>query len=232
MEDSRIHNVIKVYPKEMSLYVPKVPISRNNLSDNILSDKKNHENDWTVDYIQKSIERTHRILKEYILCNDFTHFFTLTISPDSMDRYNDDLVQSKVKTWLNNIRRHSSLGYIVVPERHKDGALHFHGLITSADNLELYDSGHKDRSGRTIYHTPKYTFGFHDFTEIGNQEAVSNYVRKYIEKQFETKEKFKRRFWATQNLKRPLKYHNVDLSDFPVEILRDTDYGHYGRFAL
>lgn len=232
MDDVRIHNVVKLYPEEMSVYVPKVPIAQNSLRNNIVSVEKNHENDWPIDYVQKSIDRSHRILKDLIMCNNFTHFFTLTISPGSMNRYDDELVQSKVKIWLNNIRRHNSIGYIIVPERHKDGALHFHGLIKDVSTLELYDSGHRDRSGRTIYHTKKYPYGFHDFTEIGNQEAVSMYVRKYIAKQFETKEKFKRRFWATKNLKRPQKFHNVDLSEFPGEILREVDFGFYGRYVI
>lgn len=228
MDDGRIHTIAKLYNGEMSIYVPKVPIAPYRNESDLLHNKQNN----SIDSIEKSINRTHRILKDYILCNNFTHFFTLTISPDYCDRLDDLLVQSKVKTWLNNIRRHSSLGYIVVPERHKNGALHFHGVVTNPSTLNLYDSGHKDRSGRIIYHTKQYKMGFHDFTEIGSLEAVSQYVRKYLSKQFYDREKFKKRFWASRNLKKPEIIHNVDISDLPLEILQETDFGFYGRFVI
>lgn len=228
MNDGRIHTVVKLYSNEMSVYVPKVPIAPYRNESNLLHRKQDNQ----IDYIEKSINRTHQILKDYILSNDFTHFFTLTISPDYCDRYDDNLVQTKIKNWLNNIRRHSSLGYIIVPERHKDGALHFHGVMTNPDTLNLYDSGHKDNSGRIIYHTSQYHMGFHDFTEIGDLEAVSQYVRKYLSKQFYSQEKFKKRFWASRNLKKPEIIHNVDISDLPLEILQETDFGFYGRFVI
>lgn len=228
MDDGRIHTIAKLYNGEMSIYVPKVPIAPYRNESDLLHNKQNN----SIDSIEKSINRTHRILKDYILCNNFTHFFTLTISPDYCDRLDDLLVQSKVKTWLNNIRRHSSLGYIVVPERHKNGALHFHGVMTNLSTLNLYDSGHKDRSGRIIYHTKQYKMGFHDFTEIGSLDAVSQYVRKYLSKQFYDREKFKKRFWASRNLKKPEIIHNVDISDLPFEILQETDFGFYGRFVI
>jgi len=228
MHNGRIHTIVKLYRKELSIYVPKVPISTDSHDSPILAITQNRSVDW----LEKSINRTHRILKDYILCNNFTHFFTLTISPDYCDRLDDQLVQTKIKAWLNNIRRHSSLGYIIVPERHKNGALHFHGLITNPDALDLYDSGHKDRSGRIIYHTKQYKMGFHDFTEIGNLDAVSQYVRKYISKQFYSQEKFKKRFWASRNLIKPEIIHNVDIEDLPLEVLNETDYGFYGRFDI
>lgn len=228
MDDGRIHTIAKLYNGEMSIYVLKVPIAPNRNESDLLHNKQNN----SIDSIEKSINRTHRILKDYILCNNFTHFFTLTISPDYCDRLDDLLVQSKVKTWLNNIRRHSSLGYIVVPERHKNGALHFHGVMTNPSTLNLYDSGHKDRSGRIIYHTKQYKMGFHDFTEIGSLDAVSQYVRKYLSKQFYDREKFKKRFWASRNLKKPEIIHNVDISDLPLEILQETDFGFHGRFVI
>jgi len=74
--------------------------------------------------------------------------------------------------------------------------------------------------------------GFHDFTEIGDINAVSQYVRKYLSKQFYSREKFKKRFWASRNLKKPEIIHNVDISDLPLEILDDVEFGFYGRFML
>lgn len=37
-----------------------------------------------------------------------------------------------------------------MPERHKDGACHFHGLLTNCDNLKMVDSG-KFSKGKHIY---------------------------------------------------------------------------------
>lgn len=228
MNDGRIHNIVKLYKNELSIFIPKVPINLNRLPDT----KKTTEIVRSVDWLEKSINRTHRLLQDYISCNTFSHFFTLTISPDICDRFDDKLVQQHVKNWLDNIRRHSSIGYIIVPERHKNGALHFHGLITDATCLDLFDSKHKDSSGRTIYHTKKYNLGFHDFTKIDNQDAVSQYIRKYISKSFYQGEKNKKRYWVSRNLIKPQVFHNVEGLPIEIEDMIDLDYGFYNRIGL
>jgi len=234
LKDGRIHNILKVYSDSVSIFLPKVPIEYEKIKKADIKEKINPTVNPTVkdvDWLEKSINRTHSKLKDYILTNEFTHFATFTISPDVCDRYDDTTVRKKIKSFHTNIRRNSSLGYITVPERHKDGALHFHTLFSNF-HLELHDTGHKDSSGRTRYNIKEYNLGFHDITVISDIQATANYVRKYISKSFYSNEPYKQRYFASQNLKKPEVFHNMDLNDLPLDDFVDLDYGLYGTFSI
>ena len=90
----------------------------------------------------------------------------------------------KLNIWLDNLVRRKGFKYVLVPELHKDGAIHFHGFVNS-ESLSLSDSGYfaKDKN---IYNVLSFPFGFSTLIKIGsnfNERAkVSNYIRKYITK--------------------------------------------------
>ncbi|MFQ7854076.1 MAG: hypothetical protein ACLRIS_01925 [Flavonifractor plautii] len=56
-----------------------------------------------------------------------------------MNRYDVREVTRHLNHWLDNQVRRKGLAYVLVPERHKDGAIHFHGFFNDA--LEARDSG-------------------------------------------------------------------------------------------
>lgn len=64
------------------------------------------------------------------LCNKFTHFITLTFDPKKIDRYDDEEIKAKLKIWLKNAVARKELKYLLIPERHKDGAIHCHALVS------------------------------------------------------------------------------------------------------
>jgi len=229
---SAIEGVLKVYPNHVSLYIPKVPITERQVE----KDEYNHnagKSDSNQDFLQKSIDRTHSRVRDYILCNDFQWFFTLTINPDICDRHDDSSVRKVLKSYFDNIRRHNSLEYILVPERHKTGALHFHGLIKTTQSLD--PTGRKDRSGRKRYQcsTALRMLGWNDWTEVGSKDALSQYVRKYITKNMIT-DPYKKRYYVSRNLKKP-EIHYFDPRDLPDGIwdsLSDIDYAYYGEVGI
>ena len=66
----------------------------------------------------------------YSLANDWDWFVTLTFDPQKVDRYNYSDCAKKLKNFIDVTRRKCpGLKYLFVPELHKDGAFHFHGLI-------------------------------------------------------------------------------------------------------
>ena len=71
------------------------------------------------------------------------YFVTLTYHSSKTDRYDYNECLKKCRVWLNNQRRSyaQDLAYIFVPEKHKDGAYHFHGLIANVGNMKFVDSG-------------------------------------------------------------------------------------------
>lgn len=165
-----------------------------------------------IENLERSLRRTQAEIADIIDCNNFEWFGTLTTDPKKIDRYNDNEVIRRVSTFLNNLRRKSpDLNYLLVPERHKDGALHFHALFGHLD-VDMSDSGRKWH-GEPIYNLKSYTWGFSDFTRIKDKARTANYCRKYITKEMLTERKNKKRYWCTKNLKKPERIENLELME-------------------
>ena len=147
--------------------------------------------------------RARSTVRDYCMANtDLRYFVTLTIAPDKLDRYDINAIMSKANRWLDNRVRRNGLKYVLVPELHKDGAVHFHGLIN--DSLGLVDSGtltggglsrpRRPKSGaerkrllasgaHVVYNVPDWKFGFSTAIELyGERSAAVSYVCKYISK--------------------------------------------------
>lgn len=169
--------------------------------------------------LERSIRRTQSEISDIIDCNPFEWFGTFTFSSDKVDRYNDTEVYSAISKWLNNQRRTSpNLIYLLVPERHKDGALHFHALFGNYEGNMAYSGKKWGNDG--IFNITAYKYGFTNFTRIRNKSKTANYCRKYITKELMT-EKNKRRYWASKNLQRPLRIDNLtedDIRKYPIDL--------------
>jgi len=112
-------------------------------------------------------------------------------------------ITRKLNAWLSNQVQRRGLRYVLVPERHKDGAVHFHGFFN--DVLDRVDSGtmippeggrpKKPRSkaqraawaaggGRVVWNLPGWSLGFTTALElVGEYSRAVSYVCKYIGKQ-------------------------------------------------
>lgn len=133
-------------------------------------------------------------LSDYIRCNpDMNYFVTLTLAPDEVDRYDYSAVIKRLNSWLGNRVKRNGLKYILVPEHHKDGAIHFHGVCNDA--LSLSFSGRylrngkavTSRTGKKIYNIADFDLGYTTAIKITGKngtDAVACYVKKYITKDF------------------------------------------------
>ena len=90
--------------------------------------------------LDRARRRAAARVRDIALCNDFAYFVTLTLDARQIDRYDVKPVLAKMRVWLDNRVRRKGLKYVLVPEHHKDGAIHFHGFF-SADGAEMVDSG-------------------------------------------------------------------------------------------
>ena len=144
-----------------------------------------------------------------LACNNkpWDYFVTFTFNSEKIDRYNFSEVSKKLSKWIDNIKQKyncKDMGYIIVPEKHKDGAWHFHGLFKNCDNLNFIDSGIKDNQGRTIYNISNYKFGFTTATKLSDIDKAVSYILKYISKDlFGDNLKGKKRYWRSKNLEMP-----------------------------
>ncbi len=176
--------------------------------DKINSNYVNSNNDNKDDIIKKSLYRSRSKIFDYCYCNSWDWFGTFTLSSKKVDRYDYDLCCKKIKGFFDRIRRtNNNLKYIVVPEQHKDGAYHFHCLISDINNELFSISGHKDSKGRDIYNLNSYKLGFTNFTIVDDSDKVSSYIVKYITKDICKALKNRKKYFCSRNLNLPIEYN-------------------------
>lgn len=167
------------------------------LDDSIVEDsEKNHSA-----CIVRSLRRTKQSIYTVARANDWQFFATFTLS-DSTYRY--DFLKSckKLRTWFSNFKQRTcnDLEYIVVPEFHKDGAVHFHALLQSSTLISLLKTRWCDRSK---FYLPSYSLGISELEKVKDRYRVSNYICKYITKELQSYSG-KHRYFRSQGLKLPV----------------------------
>lgn len=199
----------------------------------------------TVDDMARAARRARSAVADYVLAEyDFTHFVTLTLDPAKMDRFDAAAAIKRLTVWLNNRVQRNGLKYLVVPEHHKDGAIHFHGLFNDA--LQMVDSGTVIRpeggkpvkratalrSGadltacKVVYNLPAWDYGYTTAIELtGDRAAVAGYVCKYIVKELDyadgDRDKIGGRYY----------YHSTNLRK-PKTICYDDDFETFEGYAF
>lgn len=132
--------------------------------------------------LERSMRRARAKLRRLALANDFKWFVTLTLDPAKIDRNDGAAVARALGRWADNMVRRKGLKYVLVPELHQKGGIHFHGFFNDA--VEVVDSGHHDKAGHPIYNLPEWTLGFTTAIALyGDYPSAVGYVTKYIGKQ-------------------------------------------------
>jgi hypothetical protein len=136
------------------------------------------------DDLDRARSRARANVRRLALCNDFKYFVTLTINPEKIDSYDVALVTKRMNQWASNQVKRKGLKYILVPEFHQSGRVHYHGFFNDA--LEVVDSKIRDSNGHIIYNLPGWTYGFTTAIELyGDYHAAIAYTCKYIGKNSE-----------------------------------------------
>lgn len=153
-----------------------------------------------------NMKRAKGKIYDYSRANEWDWFVTLTFNPEKVDRYDYSACTRKLSDWLHNMRKGAGEGfkYIVVPERHKDGAFHFHGLFANCDSLSIEFSGHYTKDGEKIYNIGKYKLGWTTATKVKTNEAVTKYITKYTTKDLMEHIRGKKKYWVSRNLNLPI----------------------------
>lgn len=160
---------------------------------------------------ESSIRRTRRTLHDYVKCNDFDLFVTFTFDPKKIDRYDMTMTYLKMRTWIHNqVRKDPDFKYILVPEKHKDGAIHFHALM-SGHPFPLKKTNVIQENKR-VYNITAFRWGFTAATFLQKDDPDSkakaaNYIAKYITKDMITIHN-KHRYIASRNLQKPITTYN------------------------
>ena len=90
--------------------------------------------------LKASLSRSKSAVLELAYCNAWDMFVTITFDKTKViNRHNVQETMRSMRTWLNNYKKRyaKSLKYLLIPELHKDGAVHVHGLISGVPNFLL-----------------------------------------------------------------------------------------------
>lgn len=142
------------------------------------------------------------------LIKPWEYFVTLTFDPKEVNSLSYDDVSEAINKWLDNMKHQNpNMAYIMTPELHKSGRVHWHGVFRDVPKWVLVPARCKSgalmyKNGMQIFNLANFKYGFTTVSKIKNQEAVSVYVSKYITKDLIEK-KFKKRYWCSRNLERP-----------------------------
>ena len=175
--------------------------------------------------------RKRAVQAVYDICraNVWTWFLTLTFDPEKVNSFDYEECVKAIVLFTRKLRDRG-IQYVIVPEFHKSGRWHFHGLLYDSTGClpvsPAYDKRGRniiDGNGRTVYNCPIYDYGFSTVTRVGDSSKASGYLCKYISKSLTVPEG-KKRYWASRGLERP----QVSYLDLPEVMLSrmvlDADY--------
>lgn len=131
---------------------------------------------------------------DYIICNPALDAFgTFTFDPARIaERAEYEACYEALRPWVSNRVQRSGLKYIVCPERHKAGGIHFHMIFnSSAVDMVRARNAKTGRAmshnGNPLFNIPSWGYGFTSAEVIrqGNNDrnAVAKYILKYMSKQ-------------------------------------------------
>lgn len=204
--------------------------------------------------IRTSVSRSIRAVRELAACNPWQFFVTITLSPQLWkNRYTpdglQDIIKAMAKRWRRKRKNDSAhcpgFAYLLVPEMHKDGAIHLHGFVScmpSSDCIPYTMSDvngskklpikicEKVRKGSPVFHCREWErlFGYNTLEPVIDLDKASSYVVKYISKEIGSVP-FKSRYWVSRGLsraKRLATYYFPEYCDYSRQL------GEYNKYML
>jgi len=130
------------------------------------------------------------------MCNDFDYFIHPTLSAEKYDRYDLDKFKKDMSQFIRNYRKkyNTNVQYVLIPEKHKDGAWHMHGFLkgVSPEQLRSFTLDEilpdyirdKLKKNEILCDWPEYSkkFGWIVVEPIRHKERCAKYMTKYISK--------------------------------------------------
>lgn len=163
------------------------------------------------EYVRTSFARTRNAIYYLARSNVWEWFVTLTLNPAKVERYDYAVCSKRVREWFKNLRQRKApdMYYLIVPEKHKDGAWHFHGLLGGCDGLTFVDSGLKDEEGNMVYNFGDFKLGWTTATRVRDSARASSYICKYVTKEVCMETTGRQRYWVSNNVQRAQEYEAV-----------------------
>lgn len=131
--------------------------------------------------LENNLIRAKTKIRDYVLCNPWEWWVTLTLNPAWIDRYDLNTFVKKFGEMIHNYNRRAGRGvkYLIVPEKHPtSGAWHFHGFFHGLPEDDIIVNEHG------YFEWTKYTesFGYISMSPLKNKMKAANYITKYLTK--------------------------------------------------
>lgn len=186
------------------------------------------------EYLKKV--KTNIIDLAYNNKDKFNYFITLTFSDQEIGEYSHEKVINLLSKWINNQKhQNKNMSYILVPEFHKSGRLHFHGLVGNVPKWKMSKAinPHTNKlikiNNTQIYNLDNYKLGYTTISKIKSKEKVTNYISKYATKELISL-KSKKRYWYSKNLSKPvIQYDYIENS--LLDYLKDENIIYQDKFT-
>ena len=140
-------------------------------------------------FSESSIVRAKSKIREYVMNGNFNAFCTFTFSARNFDRKDFSACKTFLTNYFTHVLRWKN--WLVIPELHKDGSIHFHGFCSVSKKNLKYGYTKKDSHGRMHSHfysekinkdVGRNDFQFFSPVSPIDVRSVSAYVVKYITK--------------------------------------------------
>lgn len=157
-----------------------------------------------VTRMSESLSRTKSRIFELALCNSFSYFCTFTFAKgNGFNRKNLKECYKAFSDYIRVLNRKDkyNIRYLIIPEKHKDGSWHFHGLLSGLPSCALHFFSCDDwdlskgrklpyrliravRAGEKVcsWTGASSRFGWNTLMPVKSAVAVSKYITKYITK--------------------------------------------------
>ncbi len=145
--------------------------------------------------LDNNFSRARSMVLQYALCNPWEYFFTGTLDRTKQDRYDLDTYASRLMQFIRDKRKvyKAKFQVLLVPEYHKDGAVHIHGMVHGLPPSALIPFWCMRQRGTDVpwklveggfFNWPDYQakFGFCSLAPIRDPVATAFYISKYVSK--------------------------------------------------
>lgn len=171
--------------------------------------------------LKNSLSRTRKRIFEIAACNPWEWFFTGTLDGEKVDRNDLNKTFKQLSQFIRDYRKKTgcNVKYMIVPEQHKAGGWHFHGLLHGLPEEQLFKFCITDKiplrikrtiqNGTDVWTWSDYAnkFGYSTMTRVRDENAVACYVTKYITKDMVSANSAlgtrRHLYYASQGLEKP-----------------------------
>lgn len=166
---------------------------------------------------RRQIYAIRRRIKGYAFSNSFRWFVTLTFNPEKVDSSDYETAKTTLLKWCRRMRdKYRQFDYLIIPELHQSGAVHFHGLLGDIPAHFVEAANPKTgkpiiRHNRQVYNLTEWEYGFSDCEEIESPERAASYITKYVTADLLTDKKMynKKRYFNSQGLAKPAVTYDI-----------------------